>query len=165
MTPLSGSGDAIASICTSVAPQGLVVSWNIDWAEPKLPECVVRYDIEPFCDNLVRLTITEEPRRRSRRSLEGGRKGWPMILSGVKSLLETGARSGCRCGSRPRRPVHKRNAASIPCESRSRFARRRGDHERGCQAETADILRRPGSRSESRLRSSHRPRVRPRGGE
>jgi hypothetical protein len=49
----------------------------------------VRYEIE--LGDTVRLTTTEihdEPIEE--KYLEGGRQGWPMILSGLKTLLETG---------------------------------------------------------------------------
>lgn len=72
-------------------PRRLTVSWNIDWAPTKLPEAVVTYEIEPVGENLVRLAMTEaHPAPIPADLLEGGRKGWPMILSGLKSVLETG---------------------------------------------------------------------------
>jgi len=86
-----GSVDVSGEVRQSDPPRKLVVSWNIDWAETKLPECIVTYDIEPAGENLVRLTVTEaHPTPIPANLLEGGRKGWPMILSGLKSLLETG---------------------------------------------------------------------------
>jgi len=86
-----GSVDVSGEVRQSDPPRKLVVSWNIDWAETKLPECIVTYDIEPAGENLVRLTMTEaHPTPIPANLLEGGRKGWPMILSGLKSLLETG---------------------------------------------------------------------------
>jgi uncharacterized protein YndB with AHSA1/START domain len=72
-------------------PNRLSVTWNVDWLEPKPPECFVTYDIEDTGNGVTRLTMTEEhPVAIPRAWLEGGRKGWPMILSGLKSLVETG---------------------------------------------------------------------------
>jgi uncharacterized protein YndB with AHSA1/START domain len=69
----------------------LVVSWNVA-AHPEFSECFVAYDIEPAGDGTVRLTMTEShPTPIPATLLEGGRRGWPMILSGLKTLLETGA--------------------------------------------------------------------------
>jgi uncharacterized protein YndB with AHSA1/START domain len=86
-----GRVDVKGEIRENDPPRKLVVSWNIDWIEPKLPECFVTYEIEPVGDDLVRLTMTEaHPTPTPAHLLEGGRKGWPMILSGLKSLLETG---------------------------------------------------------------------------
>lgn len=86
-----GNVDVSGKVRESDPPRKLVVTWNIDWVETKLPECIVTYDIEQTGENLVRLTMTEaHPTPIPANLLEGGRKGWPMILSGLKSLLETG---------------------------------------------------------------------------
>ncbi len=74
-------------------PRKLVVSWNVqEPAEFKnLPEAIISYEIEAVGEGVVRLTMTEaHPTPIPAYLLEGGRKGWPMILSGLKSLLETG---------------------------------------------------------------------------
>jgi uncharacterized protein YndB with AHSA1/START domain len=87
-----GAVDVRGEIIESVPPRKLKVSWNVDWSETKFPECVVTYEIERLGEKLVRLTMTEaHPTPIPAELLEGGRKGWPMILSGLKSLLETGA--------------------------------------------------------------------------
>lgn len=71
-------------------PRRLVVSWNLA-ADASLPECLVSYDVEQVGENLVRLTMIEaHPTPIPAHLLEGGRQGWPMILSGLKTLLETG---------------------------------------------------------------------------
>jgi len=86
-----GRVDVKGEVRESDPPRKLMVTWNVDWLEPKLPECIVSYEIEPVGENLVRLTMTEaHPTPIPAHLLEGGRKGWPMILSGLKSLLETG---------------------------------------------------------------------------
>jgi uncharacterized protein YndB with AHSA1/START domain len=78
----------------------------LDWSPPKrfsctwlvegmkafaeLPVCIVTYDIEP-AGEAVRLTMTEAHSWDVPDAiLAGGRSGWPAILSGLKSLLETG---------------------------------------------------------------------------
>lgn len=71
-------------------PRKLVLSWIVAWA-PDIPECLVRYEIEAVGEHAVRLTMTEaHPTSIAEALLEGGRRGWPMILSGLKTLLETG---------------------------------------------------------------------------
>jgi uncharacterized protein YndB with AHSA1/START domain len=86
-----GGVDVKGVVRESDPPRRLVVTWNVDWIEPKPPECIVTYEIEPVGENLVRLTMMEaHPTPIPAHFLEGGRKGWPMILSGLKSLLETG---------------------------------------------------------------------------
>jgi uncharacterized protein YndB with AHSA1/START domain len=86
-----GRVDVKGEVRESEPPRKLVVSWNVDWAPEKLPEAVVSYEIEPLGGGVVRLTMTEaHPTPIPATLLEGGRKGWPLILSALKSLLETG---------------------------------------------------------------------------
>jgi len=73
-------------------PRRLTVTFNVNW--PGLVEAlgveVVRYEIEPAGET-VRLTMSQlHDRPISDDILSGGREGWPAILSGLKSLLETG---------------------------------------------------------------------------
>ncbi len=72
-------------------PRRLVLSWRVEWLEEfrKLPEAVVTFDIEP-AGEAVRLTVTQLTAPIDEKYLEGGRQGWPAILSGLKSLLESG---------------------------------------------------------------------------
>jgi uncharacterized protein YndB with AHSA1/START domain len=88
-----GRVDVKGEVRDSDPPHKLVVSWTVDWSEEmrKLPEAVVSYEIELVGKGVVRLTMTEaHPTPIPAHLLEGGRRGWPMILSGLKSLLETG---------------------------------------------------------------------------
>ena len=83
----------------SVNVKGEVVEWSpprrfsCTWGfpqMPRLPECLVTYDIEPLGD-AVKLTMTEAHSWDIPEALlSGGRQGWPAILSSLKSLLETG---------------------------------------------------------------------------
>jgi len=88
-----GTVDVKGVIRESDPPRKLVVSWNVD-RPPELkdlPESIVSYEIEAVGERVVRLTMTEaHPTPIPAYLLEGGRRGWPMILSGLKSLLETG---------------------------------------------------------------------------
>ena len=70
----------------------LSVSWHVEWMEEMrhLPPCIVTYQIGPL-GQVVRLTMIEShPEPIDEKCLEGGRRGWPIILSGLKTLLETG---------------------------------------------------------------------------
>ena len=70
----------------------LTVTFNVNWPEliEKLGPTLVTYEIEP-AGEAVRLTLTEaHDRPISEDILSGGRQGWPAILSGLKSVLETG---------------------------------------------------------------------------
>jgi uncharacterized protein YndB with AHSA1/START domain len=88
-----GTSDVKGVVRECDPPHKLVVSWNVEGhpALQNLPESIVSYEIEPVGDKVVRLTMTEaHPTPIPAYLLEGGRRGWPMILSGLKSLLETG---------------------------------------------------------------------------
>lgn len=73
-------------------PRKLAVTFNVNWPDliEKLGPTLVTYEIEDASD-AVRLTMSEgHDRPLSDDILSGGRTGWPAILSGLKSLLETG---------------------------------------------------------------------------
>src|SRR6201994_1758631 len=73
-------------------PNRLTVTFNVNWPMliEKLGPTLVTYEIEQAGD-AVRLTMSEaHDRPLSDDILEGGRQGWPAILSGLKSVLETG---------------------------------------------------------------------------
>lgn len=73
-------------------PRKLSVTFNVNWPEliEKLGPTLVTYEIEQVGD-AVRLIMSEgHDRPLSDDILSGGRTGWPAILSGLKSLLETG---------------------------------------------------------------------------
>lgn len=74
-------------------PRKLTITWNVNWPGlvEKLGETLVTYEIEPAGDGTIRLTLTQaHDRPISEDILSGGRTGWPAIMSGLKSLLETG---------------------------------------------------------------------------
>jgi uncharacterized protein YndB with AHSA1/START domain len=73
-------------------PWKLSVSWRVESIEEfkRLPECIVTYEIVDVGD-AVRLTMTEGHLiELDEKIVEGGRQGWPVILSSLKSLIETG---------------------------------------------------------------------------
>jgi len=73
-------------------PRTLAMTWHVEWIGEfrDLPECIVTYRIDPMGE-VVRLTMAEHhPKPIEVKYLEGGRRGWPVILSGFKTLLETG---------------------------------------------------------------------------
>jgi uncharacterized protein YndB with AHSA1/START domain len=89
----------------------------LDWSPPRrfsstwlienmrdfeaLPECIVTYDIEP-AGGAVKLTVTESTSWDVPDAiLEGGRQGWPAILSGLKSVLEIGKPLDIKMGPPP----------------------------------------------------------------
>jgi uncharacterized protein YndB with AHSA1/START domain len=87
-----GRTDTEGKVLAWDPPGRLSVSWHVVWLEEfrHLPECIVTFDLEP-AGEMVKLTMTEEhPTAIEEKYLEGGRQGWPLILSGLKTLVETG---------------------------------------------------------------------------
>jgi uncharacterized protein YndB with AHSA1/START domain len=72
-------------------PRRLTMTGGVDFEEfRELPESLVTYDIEPMGGS-VKLTMTEAHQWDVPDAiLAGGRQGWPLILSSLKSVLETG---------------------------------------------------------------------------
>ena len=88
-----GTIDVRGEVRESDPPRKLVITWKVDGPKElkDLPEAIVTYLIEEVSEAVVRLTMSEaHPTPIPAYLLEGGRRGWPMILSGLKSLLETG---------------------------------------------------------------------------
>jgi uncharacterized protein YndB with AHSA1/START domain len=81
--------DICGKVVESNPPRRLVYTW----ARPAEADDVSRHsrvaiDIEPHIDGLVRLTVTHEDL--DTQMFAGVSGGWPMVLSNLKTLLETG---------------------------------------------------------------------------
>jgi uncharacterized protein YndB with AHSA1/START domain len=87
----SGRVDIQGKVIAVDEPRLLSYSWRVMWIEEYrlLPEAIVTFQIDPVGE-LVRLTMTEShPTPIDEKYVEGGRRGWPYVLSGLKTLLET----------------------------------------------------------------------------
>jgi uncharacterized protein YndB with AHSA1/START domain len=101
-----GRIDSQGKILECDPPRRLAVTWHVEWMEEfrHLPEAIVTFQIDPL-GNVVRLTVSEfHPEGIDPKYVEGGRRGWPVVLSGLKTLLETG------------RPLPKFELAEMPTE-------------------------------------------------
>jgi uncharacterized protein YndB with AHSA1/START domain len=83
--------DIVGKVVESAAPHRLVLTW----ARPKDAEDVsshsrVTFDIEPKGEGLVRLRVTHEDLENDPQMLAGISGGWPIVLSNLKTYLETG---------------------------------------------------------------------------
>jgi uncharacterized protein YndB with AHSA1/START domain len=78
-------------ILESDPPRRLSYSWRsiFDPDMRKEKPSRVTYEIEPRGD-LVKLTVTHEDFAEDSRTLPSISSGWPMVLSSLKSILETG---------------------------------------------------------------------------
>ena len=74
-----------------VSPKRLVMSWLNEWKSEFKAEgnsrCV--YEIEPT-GAAVKLTLTHSMERPDSQFIEAVAEGWPLVISNLKSLLETG---------------------------------------------------------------------------
>jgi len=89
----NGVLDVSGTVLRSEPPYLVEFTWRVEWIEEMrhLPDCRVQFKIEPL-GGAVRLTMNEfHDAPLDPKYLEGGRKGWPMILAGLKALVETGA--------------------------------------------------------------------------
>jgi len=73
-------------------PRRLVLSWRNEFKPELRPEGYSRlsYDLEQQGD-MVKLTLIHQMDQPGSKLIEAVSHGWPMILSSLKSLLETGA--------------------------------------------------------------------------
>jgi uncharacterized protein YndB with AHSA1/START domain len=88
-----GSVHDEGEVLESERPRRLKFSWrNMFFEEARaLSPDFITYDIENVGEGVVKLTMTQhQPKPIPRKFYEGGKQGWPLILSILKSLLETG---------------------------------------------------------------------------
>jgi uncharacterized protein YndB with AHSA1/START domain len=84
-------------------PRRLCMTWRVAGMKEfgELPECLVSYDIVQMGAS-VQLTMKESHSWDVPDAiLQGGRSGWPKILSNLKSLLETGKPLSIEGGGMP----------------------------------------------------------------
>jgi uncharacterized protein YndB with AHSA1/START domain len=79
------------TIVTSDRPKRLVIAWRNEFQPHLKAEGASRatFDIEAAGD-AVKLTVTHEIDVEGSKLIEAVSGGWPLVLSGLKSLLETG---------------------------------------------------------------------------
>lgn len=87
-----GSPSDAGEILEIDPPRRMVIRWQNEW-KPELKaegpsRCTI--ELEPV-DTTVKLTITHEIERPESKLITAVAGGWPMIVSNLKSLLETGA--------------------------------------------------------------------------
>lgn len=80
----------VGEVVESTPPSRLIVTWA-NASEEADPEAYSRvtFDIEPYAD-MVRLTVSHDDLVVGSGMAAGVTKGWPIVLSSLKSLLETG---------------------------------------------------------------------------
>ena len=90
-TSLDGSVFDSGEILESVPQKRLVMKWRNEWKPEFMAEgdsrCI--YQIEPL-GMAVKLTITHSIERPDSKFIASVTPAWPMVMSNLKSLLETG---------------------------------------------------------------------------
>jgi|UPI0004880CE2 uncharacterized protein YndB with AHSA1/START domain len=80
----------VGKVLETSPPKRLVISWaNASQANDSGSHSRVSFDIDPY-DDMVRLTVTHDELEAGSGMAKGIQQGWPIVLSSLKSLLETG---------------------------------------------------------------------------
>lgn len=87
----TGTVDIVGKVIEATPPRRLVFTWaRPNDAADTSKHSRVTFDIEPYGDALVRLTVTHDELEGDPDMLAGISGGWPKVLSNLKTFLETG---------------------------------------------------------------------------
>lgn len=81
----------VGKVLESDPPRRLVLTWA--WptdAADESKNSKVSFEIEPFMEDAVKLTVTHSDLEPDSKMLKGITQGWPGVLCSLKTLLETG---------------------------------------------------------------------------
>jgi uncharacterized protein YndB with AHSA1/START domain len=82
--------ELVGKVVETSPPRRLVITWaNASQAADPDAYSRVTFDIEPY-DDMVRLTVSHDELEAGSGMANGIQKGWPVVLSSLKSFLETG---------------------------------------------------------------------------
>ena len=82
--------ELVGKVVETSPPTRLVITWaNASQAADPDAYSRVSFDIEPY-DDMVRLTVSHDELQAGSGMANGIQKGWPVVLSSLKSFLETG---------------------------------------------------------------------------
>jgi uncharacterized protein YndB with AHSA1/START domain len=85
----SNAVDIVGKVLENTPPTRLAFSWARPGdADDASKHSKVTFDIEPYTNDLVRLTVTHDELDEA--MLKGISGGWPTVLSNLKTFLETG---------------------------------------------------------------------------
>lgn len=84
------SVELVGKVVEVSPPTRLVITWaNASQTSDPDAHSRVTFEIEEY-DNMVRLTVTHDELEAESGMAKGISKGWPIVLSSMKSFLETG---------------------------------------------------------------------------
>ena len=82
--------ELIGKVVEATPPTRLVITWaNASQAADPASTSRVTFDVAPY-DEMVRLTVIHDELEVGSAMAKGIQQGWPIVLSSLKSLLETG---------------------------------------------------------------------------
>jgi uncharacterized protein YndB with AHSA1/START domain len=82
--------ELVGEVVEHSPPTRLVITWaNASQADDPDAYSRVTFDIEPY-EGMVRLTVSHDELQAGSGMANGVQKGWPVVLSSLKSFLETG---------------------------------------------------------------------------
>ena len=82
--------ELVGKVVESTPPTRLVITWaSASRAADPAAYSRVRFDIAEY-EGMVRLTVTHDELETESAMAKGIQQGWPIVLSSLKSLLETG---------------------------------------------------------------------------
>ena len=82
--------ELVGKVVESLPPTRLVITWaNASQGADPASYSRVSFDIAAY-EEMVRLTVTHDELEAGSGMATGIQKGWPIVLSSLKSLLETG---------------------------------------------------------------------------
>lgn len=86
----AGTVELVGRVVEHTPPSRLVLSW-VGRAQETEPEAYSRvtFDVIPY-DGMTKLVVTHEDLIKGSGMEQGVSKGWPIVLSSLKSYLETG---------------------------------------------------------------------------
>ena len=80
----------VGKVVEIAPPTRLVITWaNASQADDLAATSRVSFDVAPY-EEMVRLTVTHDELEAGSSMAKGIQQGWPIVLSSLKSLLETG---------------------------------------------------------------------------
>jgi uncharacterized protein YndB with AHSA1/START domain len=85
-----GSVDIDGEVVEVDPPRKLVHSFSTRWEANDDPPTTVTWEITPMGSETCRLAVTHAGFRSENATYESVKGGWPIILSGLKTLVETG---------------------------------------------------------------------------
>jgi uncharacterized protein YndB with AHSA1/START domain len=87
----NGELDAVGKVVEHTPPRRLALTWaRPSEFEDESKHSSVTFDVEPQDAGVIKLTVTHDGLENDPKMLSGISSGWPVILSHLKTFLETG---------------------------------------------------------------------------